>query len=89
MGTLICLGVFVFGVGIVISVFNLMPSSLVASQDNVSLSQILINLVLGWFFGFAIASFQEETIFRGFLQEVIGRKFGDGEAICCRRRFSL
>jgi membrane protease YdiL (CAAX protease family) len=31
---------------------------------------------VGWLFGFAIASFEKETIFKGFLQEVIGRKHG-------------
>lgn len=34
---------------------------------------VVANLLLGWFFGFAIASFQEETLFRGFLHERHGR----------------
>jgi membrane protease YdiL (CAAX protease family) len=32
--------------------------------------------VLGWFFGFAIAAFQEESLFRGFWQRVASRRYG-------------
>jgi membrane protease YdiL (CAAX protease family) len=35
-----------------------------------------VNLLLGWFFGFAIAAFQEETLFRGFLQRLIDERYG-------------
>jgi membrane protease YdiL (CAAX protease family) len=34
------------------------------------------DLVLGWFFGFAIAAFQEETLFRGFLQRLLHARYG-------------
>lgn len=33
-------------------------------------------LLLGWFFGFAIAAFQEETLFRGFLQGLLRERYG-------------
>ena len=77
VGTIIGMGILLIGVGVVIWVFDLKPPSLISHQEGTSLSQIPIDLVLGWFFGFAIASFEEETIFRGFLQDVIGRKFGE------------
>ena len=35
-----------------------------------------LNLLLGWFFGFAIAAFQEETLFRGFLQPLLQERYG-------------
>ena len=35
-----------------------------------------VNLLLGWFFGFAIAAFQEETLFRGFLQNLLQDRYG-------------
>ncbi len=35
-----------------------------------------VNLLLGWFFGFAIAAFQEETLFRGFLQGLLQERYG-------------
>jgi membrane protease YdiL (CAAX protease family) len=35
-----------------------------------------VNLLLGWFFGFAIAAFQEETLFRGFLQPFLQERYG-------------
>ena len=35
-----------------------------------------VNLLLGWFFGFAIAAFQEETLFRGFLQPLLQERYG-------------
>ena len=77
VGTIIGMGILLIGVGVVMWVFDLMPPSLIARQEGISLSQIPIDLLLGWFFGFAIASFEEETIFRGFLLDVIGRKFGE------------
>ena len=39
------------------------------------------NLLLGWFFGFAIAAFQEETLFRGFLQRLLQARHGRVVAI--------
>jgi len=39
------------------------------------------NLLLGWFFGFAIAAFQEETLFRGFLQRVLQQRHGRVTAV--------
>jgi len=36
----------------------------------------VVNLLLGWFFGFAIAAFQEETLFRGFLQGLLQERYG-------------
>jgi membrane protease YdiL (CAAX protease family) len=41
----------------------------------------ITNLLLGWFFGFAIASFQEETIFRGFFQRLLQERYGRVAAI--------
>lgn len=35
-----------------------------------------VNLLFGWFFGFAIAAFQEETLFRGFLQPFLQERYG-------------
>ncbi|KAB1193789.1 CPBP family intramembrane metalloprotease [Haloferax sp. MBLA0076] len=40
-----------------------------------------VNLLLGWFFGFAIAAFQEETLFRGFLQQLLDERYGRLTAI--------
>ncbi|WP_158601131.1 CPBP family intramembrane glutamic endopeptidase [Haloplanus aerogenes] len=40
-----------------------------------------MNLLLGWFFGFAIAAFQEETLFRGFLQRYLQQRHGRTTAI--------
>jgi membrane protease YdiL (CAAX protease family) len=39
-------------------------------------SGLAVNLLLGWFFGFAIAAFQEETLFRGFLQGLLQERYG-------------
>jgi len=39
-------------------------------------SGFAVNLLLGWFFGFAIAAFQEETLFRGFLQGLLQERYG-------------
>ena len=38
-------------------------------------------LLLGWFFGFAIAAFQEETLFRGFLQGLLRERYGRAVAV--------
>ena len=79
IGTLIVGGFVVLGVGILMMSLNVFPQSLMAAPApgesiEQSLAQIPIDLLLGWFFGFAIAAFCEETIFRGFLQEQISRK---------------
>jgi len=44
-------------------------------------SGVAVNLLLGWFFGFAIAAFQEETLFRGFLQGLLQERYGRVVAI--------
>jgi membrane protease YdiL (CAAX protease family) len=44
-------------------------------------SGFAVNLLLGWFFGFAIAAFQEETLFRGFLQGLLQERYGRSVAI--------
>ena len=41
----------------------------------------VVNLLLGWFFGFAIAAFQEETLFRGFFQNLLEEQYGRVVAI--------
>jgi membrane protease YdiL (CAAX protease family) len=42
---------------------------------------LAVDLLLGWFFGFAIAAFQEETLFRGFLQGLLQERYGRVVAI--------
>ena len=49
------------------------PSPTVAAD---AASGFAVNLLLGWFFGFAIAAFQEETLFRGFLQSLLQERYG-------------
>jgi membrane protease YdiL (CAAX protease family) len=49
------------------------PSPTVAAD---AASGFAVNLLLGWFFGFAIAAFQEETLFRGFLQGLLQERYG-------------
>jgi membrane protease YdiL (CAAX protease family) len=49
------------------------PSPTVATD---AASGFAVNRLLGWFFGFAIAAFQEETLFRGFLQTHIQERYG-------------
>jgi membrane protease YdiL (CAAX protease family) len=46
-----------------------------------STTPLAVTLLLGWFFGFAIAAFQEETLFRGFLQRLLETRYGRGPAI--------
>jgi membrane protease YdiL (CAAX protease family) len=41
----------------------------------------VVTLLLGWFFGFAIAAFQEETLFRGFLQRLLQERHGRTTAV--------
>jgi membrane protease YdiL (CAAX protease family) len=52
---------------------GLVPESVMNNQAG---SPSLGGWLLGLFFGFAIAGFQEETIFRGFLQGVLTDRFG-------------
>ncbi|MFC5369052.1 CPBP family intramembrane glutamic endopeptidase [Salinirubrum litoreum] len=49
------------------------PAPTVAAE---AASGLAVNLLLGWFFGFAIAAFQEETLFRGFLQGLLQERYG-------------
>jgi len=81
VGAIILGGVSILGIGIVMLLFNITPPMVEATQESdislaQTLAQIPIDLVLGWFFGFGIAAFQEETIFRGFLQGELGRRYG-------------
>ncbi len=46
------------------------------TDAELNMGQILINFLLGLFFGFLIASFPEETLFRGFLQRLLTEKKG-------------
>ena len=48
------------------------PDWVTANQP--SLDHLAGMLVFGWFFGFAIAAFQEETLFRGFVQRIVANK---------------
>ena len=41
----------------------------------------LVGTLLLYAFGFAVAAFQEETLFRGFLQTAIGHRFGEWPAV--------
>lgn len=54
------------------------PSPTVAAG---AASGFAVNLLLGWFFGFTIAAFQEETLFRGFLQDLLRERYGRVVAI--------
>ena len=49
------------------------PSPTVATG---AASDFAVTLLLGWFLGFAIAAFQEETLFRGFLQSILQDRYG-------------
>jgi membrane protease YdiL (CAAX protease family) len=52
---------------------GLVPDNVMNNQPT---SPSLGGWILGLFFGFAIAGFQEETLFRGFLQGVLTERFG-------------
>ncbi|MEM3641571.1 MAG: CPBP family intramembrane glutamic endopeptidase [Candidatus Bathyarchaeia archaeon] len=69
LGFLICL--FLMGIVIVSAIqLGFVPKD--ATYSTVSPASYLLSL----FFGFAIASFQEEIIFRGFLQDILKERFG-------------
>jgi membrane protease YdiL (CAAX protease family) len=74
-GLLGYLGGMVLTLAIVIPVaqLGLVPESVMNNQAG---TPSLGGWLLGLFFGFAIAGFQEETIFRGFLQGVLTERFG-------------
>jgi membrane protease YdiL (CAAX protease family) len=74
-GLLGYLGGLVLTLAIVIPVvqLGLVPESVMNNQAG---SPSLGGYLLGLFFGFAIAGFQEETIFRGFLQGLLTDRFG-------------
>lgn len=74
-GLLGYIGGLILTLGIIIPVaqLGLIPDSVMNNQAALpSLGGWLLSL----FFGFAIAGFQEETIFRGFLQGVLTERFG-------------
>jgi uncharacterized protein len=79
MVALILGGLFFLGVALGLYFFNFVPPNLMATpQDDKpieqTLAQIPIDLLLGWFFGFAVAAFSEETIFRGFIMQALAKK---------------
>ncbi len=49
----------------------------IAPPDPSVLHLLPVMLAQGLFFGFAIAAFQEETLFRGFLQGILTERFGN------------
>jgi membrane protease YdiL (CAAX protease family) len=51
-----------------------------ASVDPFALHLFAIELLMGLFFGFALASFNEETLFRGFLQPILSERIGPWRA---------
>ncbi len=55
---------------------GLVPASVIQNQSS---QPSLVAFLLMLFFGLAIAGFQEETIFRGFLQSVLTERFGIGK----------
>jgi len=72
LGFILC---FFVNIGFVLlaSGFGLLPQEAVTAQPaRLSFLDWFLNL----FFGFAIASFQEETIFRGFLMDALQQRFG-------------
>ncbi|HEC62669.1 MAG TPA: CPBP family intramembrane metalloprotease [bacterium] len=79
IGSIALGGLLFLGVMLGLYFLNLIPPSLMATpQQDASIGQgmapLPINLLLGWFFGFAIAAFTEETIFRGFLMRLLVEK---------------
>ncbi|HSL45351.1 MAG TPA: type II CAAX endopeptidase family protein [Anaerolineales bacterium] len=80
---------FVVNIGFVLlaSQLGLIPPAATASQPaQLGLWDWLLNL----FFGFAIAGFQEETIFRGFLMDALHERFGStGSVLIQSLIFSL
>jgi uncharacterized protein len=69
-------------IGLVLSALVILPFvQLGWITENITNGQVLqaspLTYLLSLFFGFAIAGFQEETIFRGFLQNVLKERFGN------------
>lgn len=62
-----------FGVILFASQFGLIPQEIAPTQPAQPTS---VDWLLNLFFGFAIAGFQEETIFRGFLMDALQERFG-------------
>jgi len=60
-----------FIIAIIASMLGFIPIEITAIQ------LLPIQYLLSLFFGFAIAAFQEETIFRGFLQNIFTERFGN------------
>jgi len=77
-------GVLGFFVGFILMVTVLLPFAFLAWAMGLPLSPSVtvspIGFLLNLVFGFAIAGFQEETIFRGFLQSVLMERFGRWQA---------
>jgi membrane protease YdiL (CAAX protease family) len=85
-GTIILGVALIFGIGIVLLLLNITPPTITAAKESdvplaQTLAQIPVDLLLGWFFGFGIAAFQEETIFRGFMQGELSRRYGEWTGI--------
>ena len=76
LGALLIMGVLAFTGAIVATGCGLIPGSVKPAQEPGALAELPAQLLLGWFFGFAVASFGEESLFRGFWQEVAGQRFG-------------
>lgn len=79
VATLILGGLLFLGVVLGLYFLNLIPPNLISTaQEDVpldqTLAQIPVDLLLGWFFGFAIAAFSEETIFRGFIMGLVSER---------------
>ena len=74
----VLLAVVTVGSAIVLGMLGLTPERLgVEQSDPSSLHQLPAKLIMGLLFGFGIAAFQEETLFRGFLQTFFTCKYGN------------
>ena len=85
MLTLILGGIVFLVVVLGLYFLNLVPPDLMAvPQEDAPMDQILaqipVNLVLGRFFGFALAAYTEETIFRGFIMGLLADRVGSRTA---------
>jgi membrane protease YdiL (CAAX protease family) len=54
-----------------------MPQEAMPPSYDSSLNPVLLQVLEHFFFGFAIAAFQEETIFRGFFQIAFAERYGN------------